>query len=225
IDATELEFTDSGNLTGEYHIYGEGLPGIGAGLVVHLHGDGAYEHDNPAHNYGLGGNRGLIAVSKAKGYVFVSARAPDSVGTVTWWESGARSADWLAELIAFLIDEYNIDDRHVWLSGYSGGAQQVTQYFVPKRAASVIRGGGAIIVAGGGPPLVTPSGWTSAFKTNFQMHWITGGQDDGTYSDDGYDALDDAIEGSSYYNGEGFTTTRREPPGLGHELDGIFGTF
>ena len=225
IDATGQTFTDSGSLAGQYHIYGEGLPGVGAGLVVHLHGDEAYEHDNPTHNYGLGGNKGLIAVSKAKGYVFVSAKAPDTVGAVTWWESGSRNADYLAELIEHLIDEYNIDDRNIWLSGYSGGAQQITQYFMPKRAASVIRGGGAIIAAGGGTPLVTASGWTSAFKANFQMHWITGGQDDGEYSDDGYNALADAVAGRTHYDGQGFTTTRREPPGLGHELDGIFGAF
>src|SRR5690606_18804021 len=172
-----------------------------AGLVVHLHGDEAYEHDNPAHNYGLGGNRGLIEVSKAKGYVFVSAKAPDTSGAVTWWESGSRNADYLAELIEHLVDEYNLDAGHVWLSGYSGGAQQISQYFVPARAASVITGGGAIIVGGGAEPEVTPSGWTYQFKAAFEMHWVAGGQDDGTYSDDGYDALDDAENGRGYYAG------------------------
>lgn len=223
IDATNVSFSDSGGLTSNYHIYGAGLSGNGAGLVMHFHGDAAYEHLNPTDNYCLAGNRGLVAVAKAKGYVLVSVLAPDTTGTVTWWEAGARNAQYAAELLQYLYNTYNIDTTKVWLSGYSGGAQFITEYFVPLYGKAKIAGGGALILGGGAAAISTPVGWDSAFKAAFPMTWITGGQDDGTYSADGYNALADANAGKSYYAGQGFTTTQLTPAGIGHEIDGLFG--
>lgn len=225
VDATSQTFTDTGGLGGQYHIYGAGLPGNGAGAVIHLHGDGAYEHDNPTDNYGLAGNRGLVAVAKAKGYVLVSAKAPDTTGTVTWWEAGARNATWLAELLDSLVTTYKLNRSKIWLSSYSGGAQQVTQYFVPTYGKAKILGGGALILGGGAAPVATPTGWDSTFKAAFPMHWVTGAQDDGTYADDGYDALADATAGRGSYNTAAFTTTLTTPAGIGHEIDGAFGAL
>ncbi|HEX2551021.1 MAG TPA: heparin lyase I family protein [Nocardioidaceae bacterium] len=222
-DLTSQSFTDSGSLAGNYHFYGGGLPSSGAGLVVHLHGDAAYEYLNPTDNYCLAGNRGLIAVAKAKGYALLVPKAPDTTGTVTWWEAGARNAQWLSELLANIYSTKGINTSKVWLVGYSGGAQQITQYFVPLYGKAKIAGGGALILGGGAAAVSTPSGWDSTFKAAFPMHWITGGQDDGTYADDGYDALTDANAGKTYYAGQGFTTTISTPPGIDHEIDGMFG--
>lgn len=223
IDAASVGFTDTGGLAGQYHVYGAGLPGNGAGLVVHFHGDEAYEHLNPTDNYAYAGNRGLIAVAKAKGYVFVSALAPDTTGTVTWWEAGARNATWFAELLDQLVATYHLDRSRIWLSGYSGGAQFITQFFVPTYGKAKITGGGALIMGGGAVPISTPTGWDATFKAAFPMTWVTGGQDDGTYSGDGYNALADATAGRNYYNTQGFTATLTTPPGIGHEIDGAFG--
>ncbi|HEX6969055.1 MAG TPA: choice-of-anchor Q domain-containing protein [Micromonosporaceae bacterium] len=224
VDATNVEFTDSGGLSSTFHIFGEGLP-TGAGLVVHLHGDGAYGYLNPTHPYALGGNRGLVEVANAKGYALVSVLAPDTTGSVTWWENGDRKSDYLAELIDHLIDTYDLGREHVWLVGYSGGAQQITQFFVPKHGKAKITGGGALIISGGGVPITTPTGWDATFKAAFPMYWVTGALDDGTHSDDGYDALDDAQTGSSYYSGQGFTADLNVPAAIGHELDGVFGAM
>lgn len=223
-DVTSVAFTDSGGLAGTYHLYGAGLPTSGAGLVVHLHGDGAYEYLNPTDNYCLAGNRGMVAVAKAKGYALLVPKAPDTTGTVTWWEAGARNAQWLAELMQSVYATYGIDNSKVWLVGYSGGAEFISYYFVPAYGKARIAGGGALILGGGGgPPAVTPVGWDSTFKAAFPMSWVTGGQDDGTYSDDGFDALTAASAGRTYYQGQGFTTTLQTPAGIGHEIDGMFG--
>lgn len=223
VDATNQSFTDSGGLAGQYHIWGAGLPGNGAGLVVHFHGDAAYEHLNPTDEYCFAGNRGMRAVAKAKGYVLVSALAPDTTGTVTWWEAGARNATYMAQLLDFLVTTYHLNRSKIWLSGYSGGAQFISYHFVPPYGAAKITGGGAVILGGGVGGAPNPTGWTTAFKNAFPMNWITGGQDDGTYSPDGYDALTDANAGRSYYAGQGFTTTLTVPPGWDHEIDGAFG--
>jgi poly(3-hydroxybutyrate) depolymerase len=222
-DATGVAFTDSGGLAGVYHLYGAGLPSSGAGLVIHLHGDGAYEYTNPTDNYCLAGNRGLIAVAKAKGYALLVPKAPDTTSTVTWWEAGARNATYLAELLDSLVATYGIDRSKIWLSGYSGGSVFINAYFVPTYGKAQITGGGALMLGGGNAAASTPVGWDSTFKAAFPMYWVTGGQDDGTYAGDGYDALTAATAGKTYYAGQGFTTTQTTPPGIGHEIDGAFG--
>jgi predicted esterase len=222
-DAESVAFTDSGGLAGEYHFYGDGLPASGAGLVVHLHGDGAYEYSNPTDNYCLAGNRGLVAVAKAKGYALLVPKAPDTTGTVTWWEAGARNATYLAELIDSLVTAHGLNRSKIWLSGYSGGSVFINAYFVPTYGKAKITGGGALMLGGGNAAASTPVGWDSTFKAAFPMYWVTGGQDDGTYAGDGYDALSAATAGKTYYAGQGFTTTQTTPPGIGHEIDGAFG--
>jgi hypothetical protein len=223
IDATNVAFTGA-SLTGEYHIWAAGLPADGtAGLVVHLHGDDAYEHARPTDNYAFGGNRGGPAVANAKGYAFVSAKAPDATGTITWWENGVGNANYLAALLDELIATHDLDRGNVWLVGYSGGAEFITEHFVPLHGKAKITGGGAVIIGGGSAAVSTPVGWDSTFKAAFPMHWVTGGQDDGTYADDSFDALAAATAGEAYYDGQGFTTTLTTPAGIGHEIDGAFG--
>jgi hypothetical protein len=222
-DAYDQPFIDSGALASTYHVYAAGLPASGAGLLLHFHGDGAYEYDNPADEYALGGNRGIPTVARAKGYITVVVKAPDTTGDVTWWEAGARNADYVAELLADLTSTYSIDTSKIWLMGYSGGAQFITQYFVPEYGTSLLEdGGGALILGGGGTYAGTPT-FSAALKANFPMHWWTGQLDDGTFVADSYDALTDAQDGSAQYAGQGFATTLTSPSGMGHELDGSFG--
>lgn len=221
-----LPFTDSHSVSGTYHVWQGGIPADGAaGLVLYFHGDGAFEHLNPSFNYGMYGNRGLPQVANAKGYIFVSALSPDVTGTVTWWESGAQNSDYAADLLQHLITAYNINTNRVWLSGYSGGAVFITEWFLPEYS-SLILGGGAVIIGGGNVPNAgaTNNGFSSGFKSSFEMHWLTGAQDEGTYTGDGYDAIGAATAGKAYYQGQGFATAELTSPlGHGHELDGAFG--
>jgi hypothetical protein len=228
IDATGVTFTSASGLAGQYHIYGAGLPGNGAGLVVYLHGDGdtqaeTYEYAEPTTNYALAGNRGLIAVAKAKGYVLVVPRAPDTSGAVTWWENASANITYFSGLLDFLVTTYHLDRSKIWLAGYSGGGEFITENYLPAAGAAKITGGGAVILGGGDAASTTPVGWTTAFKSAFPMHWITGLLDDGTFADDGYNALADAQGGSTYYAGQGFTTTLTTPPAWDHDIDGVFG--
>lgn len=228
IDQMGRLFTDSGGLTGEYHIFGAGLPGNGAGLVVYLHGDGdtaadTYEYAEPGTNYALSGNRGLIAVAKAKGYVLVVPKAPDTTGAVTWWENAARNITYLSDLLDYLVTAFQLDRSKIWLTGYSGGGEFITENFLPAKGAAKILGGGAVILGGGDAASTTPVGWTTAFKSAFPMNWITGLLDDGTFSGDNYNAIADAQAGRAYYAGQGFTTTLTTPPAWDHDIDGVFG--
>ena len=224
-DQTGVSFTDSDGLTGTYHVYADDTPASGAGLVVHLHGDGAYEYLNPTDEYSLGGHRGLPDVARAKGYILAVPLSPDTTGTVTWWEAGARNAQWLAELIQQLTATYDVDTSRIWLVGYSGGAVQINSYFVPAYGNTLLSGGGGALIIGGGGSIVGTPTFSAELKANFPMHWWTGDLDNGDFVSDGYDALTDAQEGSALYAAEGFTTTLTTPPGIGHELDGAFGAL
>ena len=84
-DRTFVSFTGSSQ-TSTYHAWAAGL-GPGAGLLIWLHGDGAYEHahyDDPTFEYVFEGATGVRAVGKARGYIVVSALSPDTTGEVTW---------------------------------------------------------------------------------------------------------------------------------------------
>lgn len=99
-DRTFQSFTASSGLSGEYHIYAAGLTTTQpVGLMVQFHGDAAYEYLNPNSSYSLGGTTGIRAQAKAHNMILVVAKAPDTTGTVTWWEAGSANADYTRDLI------------------------------------------------------------------------------------------------------------------------------
>jgi len=214
-DLKRQSFTASNGLTSQYHIFGAGVPASRpVGLLVQFHGDGAYEFDNPDSSYALGGSSGIVAKAKAHGLLAIAALSPDKKGSVTWWESGAANADYARDLIQRVaFDRYNIDTDNIWLVGYSGGSQFVTQFFLPKHS-SMVKGGGSVVFGGGGVPRVTAQPFSSPLVSNFDMHWYTGLSDDG--GGGSYNALRDARAGSAYYAGRGFTTSIETPEGVGH---------
>lgn len=225
LDATTVNFTDSqaSPLSSTYHIYAAGLPGIGAGLVLHFDGDGVYGTITPTDTYALAGHKGLVAVARAKGYALVSIKPPDTTGTVTWWEAANRNSDYVADLLTFLRNTYGFSPARTWMLGYSGGAQFITQALLPRYGTSHLAGGGgAVIMGGGGTYTGTPT-FSSGLKANFSMYWQTGLSDDGTFVSDSYNALVDAQNGSAQYAAQGFATTLSTPSGLGHERDAAFG--
>jgi poly(3-hydroxybutyrate) depolymerase len=217
-------FTASNGLTSRYHLFAEGLPaGRPVGLLVQFHGDGAFEFNDPASSYSLGGRDGIVAKAAEHHLLVIAALSPDRQGSVTWWEEGSSNADYVRDLIQQVaFDRYDIDTSNIWLVGYSGGAQFITQFFLPKHS-SLIGGGGSIAFAGGGRPRVTPAPFSASIKANVAMHWFTGADDDGRNGS--YDALSDARLGFQWYRDSGFTTTQEHPAGLGHGLSGRFGTI
>ncbi|MGW6659505.1 hypothetical protein [Rhodococcus sp. NPDC055024] len=223
-DRTFQPFTASNGLSSKYHVYAAGIPqDHAAGLVLQFHGDGAYEFANPTSSYSLGGSSGIVAQARSRGYITVAIRTPDSTGDITWWENGSANADFVADLLDTLKAGYNIDTEDIWLVGYSGGSQLITQFFLPKYS-SKIDGGGTLVFGGGGGPRVPVQPFASGLVAGLPMHWYTGGADNGTNVSDGYNALLDAQKGLAWYSAQGFTVDLESPAGLGHNLSGTFGT-
>lgn len=219
-DQTNVSFTSSGGLTSKYHVYAAGVTAP-AGLLLQFHGDGAYEFKNPTSSYSLGGTNGIVAKARARNLITVPVLAPDASGSVTWWESGSANADYVRDLIADLQSRYSVRTDRIWLVGYSGGAQFITQFFLPKYSSLVSGGCGAVIFGGGGKPRVAVSPLSAAVRANFALHWYTGSND--TRDSDGWNALADAKAGQAWYAANGFSTSYQWPAGVDHDLDGTFG--
>lgn len=221
-DRDRVPFTASNGLDSLVHIYAADVPEP-AGLLIWLHGDGAYEFEHPDSDYVMGGPDGVRALAADAGYIVVSALSPDQDGTVTWWEDGSDNADYLADLITHLTGECAVDTSSVVLAGFSGGAQFTTQYFLPEHSG-LLEGGAAIVFGGGGVPETEDAQpWNEDLLATFPMHWATGELDDADHSDEGFDALAEAKAGLAFYTEVGFTTSATWIPGVGHELDGRFG--
>lgn len=218
-DVTFQDFTAANGLRGQYHLYAGSVDsGESVGLMIQFHGDGAYEFNNPNSSYSLGGTTGIRAQAAAHNMILLAAKSPDTQGTVTWWESGSSNADYARDLIVSVaLSRYAIDTERIWLVGYSGGAQFVTQFLFPKYP-DLIDGGGSVVFGGGGTPRVTPQPFPADLRADFPMHWYTGAEDTV-----GYNALRDAERGSAYYAQAGFATTLETPAGVDHNLSGQFG--
>ena len=225
VDATNVPFTDSGNWSSNYHIWGSGSVQPGQGVIFHFHGDGAYEHQNPNASYCFGGANGMRAAALEHGYALVSVLAPDTVGSVTWWENGARNSDYVRELINHLVTKHSLNRSDIWLTGYSGGAQFITRFFLPKHGKAVIAGGGTLAIAGGGTPAVSTIGWDAAFKAAVKTRWTVGALDDGRGTDDGFNARGAAEQGEAHYRAQGFDTKLTLLPNTAHDLSGRFGAI
>jgi poly(3-hydroxybutyrate) depolymerase len=223
---TDAEFqTYSGNgQTSQYHLYASGrsaAPSTPLGVVLHFHGDGAWSFDNPDGEFALGGSDGVRAVAAEFNMLCVPMRTPNS--DLTWWSTGDDNADWIASLVQNLLyDKYDIDLSRIWLSGYSGGANLISRFFVPEYSSMIVDGG-AVISGGGGRPWSgssTINSFDDSFKQSYAMHWFTATGDTG-WDDGGYNAYQDAIDGEQWYIDQGFTNTSHlYPPGGGHSTVG-----
>lgn len=218
-DRTNQSFTAHNGLTSEYHVYAADIPqDHSAGLILQFHGDGAYEFHNPNSSYSLGGSDGIVAQAKERGYITVVALTPDRIGEVTWWEDGAQNADYVADLVNSLKSMYNIDTEDIWLVGYSGGAQFITQFYLPTYSEQ-LNGGGTVVFGGGGRPRVQANDFSTRLVRDLHMHWYTGARDKAV----DFDALSAARSGESWYRQRGFSTDLETPARVGHGLSGRFG--
>lgn len=208
-------FSATNGASAEYQAWTRGA-GAQPGLLVYLHGDGAWEYDNP--EIDLAGRRGIAPQARRHGMVTVAARTPDRFGHPTWWEEAKRNGHYLRDLLEHLTAEYDVDRSRIWLVGYSGGSHFLTTEFLP-RYHGELTGGGAILFAGGAPP-EQPVAFPSELLENFTMHWYTGRDDEF----DWWSALADARAGASWYSGNGFGTSLELPARTGHILEGKLGS-
>jgi len=208
---------------GRYRIWANGLDtSRSVGLMLQFHGDGGAEFDRPDSAYSLGGAAGLREQARRHNMILVALRSPDG-GSPVWWRSGGVKADYVRDLVEQVVyAHHDVARDRSWLVGYSGGAEFITRFLLPKHS-SLFGGGGAVLFGGGGEPVVDGDSFAPTFVADFPMYWYTGASDDGTCADSDYNALGDAREGSSFYRTAGFPVTLRTPAGLCHDLTGRFG--
>lgn len=208
-------------------IYAEGLDaGLPIGLLVHFHGDGGFEYDNPDSTWMMGGTNGIRAQAKKRNLICVIANSPQDTGNRTWWEwyGTDENPTYARDLILELYSRFNIDRRRVYLSAYSGGAQFVSKYLVPKFAGQLFGIGGVILFSGGGEADSSVVPFTPAFPAMVPIHWCVGALDDGTeVGSDGFNAIASATAGLNWYQARQCRVSMEKPSGYGHDLDGLFG--
>ena len=216
---TLLAFTAAGTKS-QYHVYAAGI-GDPKGILFYLDGDGQWAFNNPTSPYALGGSKGVVAKARARSYITVVVKTPDRKGTATWWEDGAKNAAYFDALRRKVQAKYPKAEQ-VWLAGYSGGAEFLTESYLPRYPAAISRGGGAILLGGGNAPYQKAKAFPKAKSAKFAMHWYTGAADTAKNSDAGFNAIGQAKAGKSWYAKRGFRTTSKYPVGVGHDLSGRF---
>lgn len=210
-DTNGLGYTDSRGLNSKYHLRASHLAGKAGPfpMVIHLHGDGAYEYYNPS----TWTSPQYAQVARDNGALFVLPKTPNR--NETWW-SAYSSTQWLADFIRFEMRYYNIDKNRIYISGFSGGAQ-ITAYNLVADFHTLFTGGGAMMLGGGGTSGMSFTGTPAAkLKTDFLMRWHVGALDDGRNTSDGFNALAASKQGYDFYTSKGWNTRRVLIPGEDH---------
>lgn len=215
-----------------YRYYPAGGPVGPDCLVVHLDGDGQWGFDHPDSDLVLAGDDGLVAVAHRHGCDLLTVRAPGD--SDTWWVDGERDADALAGAIERIRADRGLDPAApLWLFGFSGGSQQITQFLVP-RHPGLWAAGGFVVTGGGGTPAevmddeelaAAGPGIAALGRRGVTGHWYTGLDDVAANAEDGYDAISDARVGEAFYRAAGLEVTAEHPAGVDHDLYGGFGAI
>lgn len=216
-DYTNVSYTDSQDMTSQYHIYAAHLTGDGPfGIIYALHGDGAGWFNSPTASVTMNSVRQM---ARDRNMILVIPRTPDQVAPLTWWETFAHTT-WLANFHSWTAAIHNIDRNKIHWFGYSGGAE-VQTYSLMSAYSSRWTGGSSIMVAGGGKTNTTLYAPISeALRTPYRnlMHWVVGALDnpaDGG-DDGGFDAVQASINGEARYREIGLPTKLTIVPGKDH---------
>ncbi len=110
-----------------YHVYAGGLRRGGpGGVVVYLDGDYWLPALSRFHRPRGRTMRGLAATAAEHGAALVAVDTPDravGVGGLTWWVRHRENARWLRGFLDVLPTLLPFRPRHIWVMGYSGGAE------------------------------------------------------------------------------------------------------
>lgn len=200
----EETFTHAG-VSSTYRVYDSAVDDTRpVGVLVRLHGDGAYEYDHSPTFVAC-----LAAVAASHNLALVIPRTPSA--DLTWWTQLSRNADWLQALHREKIRRIDaVDPGNVWWMGYSGGAEMITYGLLPTRGGTVT--GGALMVGGGGAPdrgdLSGPV--PEERRADLPLIWATGAHDDGSDPAAEFDALGASREGAEFYRGLGFDAVKTD---------------
>lgn len=116
-------------------------------------------------------------------FVFLDTPAQPSPGQdLTWWKDAARHGTYARALIRHVLRQYGVDDRRIWLEGWSGGAEFASGELLA-HGTDWWRGGGATLCGGGGV-LGTVAQRASGRLASLPVTWHEGEQDlpDGGWS-------------------------------------------
>ena len=213
-----FSYTDSDDETSDCIFYAAGDAPVG--LVVYLDGDG-----HPFHNQGgqssaersgggLAGDGGVVEAAGARGYDVVSVRSPGDEG-IWWVDDQDGKVRYLEEALDYVAVECGANTERVWLVGYSGGSEFVSQWFFPAYAERM-DGGGFVLFGGGDAPDSSTVTFSDDVKERLRLNWVTGTRDVPSDSADGFDGIGRARNSLAYYRSAGFRHTWSEWPDDDH---------
>lgn len=197
------------------------------GILLWLHGDGAYEYNNPDSTAYLAGPDGLIQVARDHNLILLVPLSPDDDGAITWWEWGTGNAVWLKELLARVRGQYDVDLERIWIAGFSGGAEHITAQLLPLQGENLGIEAGGIVAFGGGdhPAEYGRTQPTLSYRSRFPMSWVVGEDDTAANSSEGFDARAAATRGRNAYQSTGHRTELTLVPDKQHLLNGLYGSY
>lgn len=218
-------FTSTNGRHGEYMIY---PVSNSKGILLWLHGDGAFEYENPKSKEYLGGSKGIKEIAKDKNLTLVVPKTP-STKYNTWWEEGELNSDYLIELIQSIPNHNNL-----WIGGFSSGSEITSYWLIEKLQKVDIKEGGAVLFGGGGSPKVEnisnriPK--EDTITGHFPIYWIVGEHDTGDANEEHpFNALTASKEGEEFYRTNGWKTHITILDNYGHLLtknnEGKYGEF
>ena len=222
-----FSYTDDEDETSDCIFYA--TTGAPVGLVVYLDGDGQSFHSQGNQDQdersrgGLAGAGGVVEAASARGYDVVSVRAPGDDGT--WWlEDQDGKIHYLEQALDYVVAECGATTDRVWLVGYSGGSEFISQWFFPDYAERMA--GGGFLLFGGGDVPEGRAAFSSSAKERLSLNWVTGTRDVPANSLDGFDGSGHARNSLAYYRSAGFGHTWSEWPDDDHgSITEKFGSY
>ncbi|AGF72974.1 hypothetical protein [Corynebacterium halotolerans] len=192
----EEEFTHDG-VSSTYRVFTNGIDtSRPVGVVVRLHGDGAYEYEGSDQLASC-----LAAVATSYNMVLVQPLSPSD--DRTWWTNLGENTRWLNALYRERISTLDdVDPELAWWMGYSGGAEMISYGLLPYAGHTITAG--AIMTGGGGAPAAVLSAVPEEKKERLPLYWTTGTRDTGADPAAEFDALSAAREGAAFYRDQGF---------------------
>ena len=222
-----FSYTDDEDETSDCIFYA--TTGVPVGLVVYLDGDGQSFHSEGNQDQdersrgGLAGAGGVVEAASARGYDVVSVRAPGDDGT--WWlEDQDGKVHYLEQALDYVVAECGATTDRVWLVGYSGGSEFISQWFFPAYAERMA--GGGFLLFGGGDAPEEQAAFSSGAKERLWLNWVAGTRDVPANSLDGFDGSGHARNSLAYYRSAGFGHTWSEWPDDDHgSITEKFGSY
>lgn len=214
------DFSD-GQRTSRYHVLDGGVDrSRPVGVAFFFDGDSTGEDAEFWNPYG-DQIRAMAAEANRRNLVLVPVLSPEAEQAespddqITWWLRQRDDGEWFRALARHLLQTEHLDSSRVWLTGYSGGADFITDEALAQDSGW-IRGGGATIV-GGGEGDGFPTAPSAALK-GMALTWHEGTEDVPAQDDpQGWSGTTAGRAGWRRYRDAGFTRARFQTvPGVDH---------